>query len=101
MKWDWSIDGWIIVAGALCAIAASLLGNFLVLRRLSLMGDAISHSVLPGIAAAFLFTGHRGSWVVLMGAAVMGLVTVWLTEFVRKVGKVEESASIGRFTPHF
>lgn len=95
MNWDWSIDGWIIVAGALCAIAASLVGNFLVLRRLSLMGDAISHSVLPGIAAAFLFTGHRGSLVVLMGAAVMGLITVWLTEFVRKVGKVEESASIG------
>ncbi len=95
VNWDWTVDGWIIVAGALCAVAASLLGNFLVLRRLSLMGDAISHSVLPGIAAAFLFSGTRGSVVVLMGAASMGLLTVWLTELIRKYGKVEESAAIG------
>ena len=74
MNLDWQTDGWIIVAGSLCAIAASLLGNFLVLRRLSLMGDAISHSVLPGIAAAFLFSGTRGSVVVLIGAASMGLL---------------------------
>lgn len=95
MDMDWQTDGWIIVAGALCAIASSLLGNFLVLRRLSLMGDAISHSVLPGIAAAFLFSGTRGSVVVLIGAASMGLLTVWLTELIRKYGKVEESAAIG------
>lgn len=95
VNWDWTVDGWIIVAGALCAVAASLLGNFLVLRRLSLMGDAISHSVLPGIAAAFLFSGTRGSVVVLIGAASMGLLTVWLTELIRKYGKVEESAAIG------
>ena len=95
MDLDWQTDGWIIVAGALCAIAASLLGNFLVLRRLSLMGDAISHAVLPGIAAAFLFSGTRGSVVVLFGAACMGLLTVWLTELIRKYGKVEESAAIG------
>ncbi len=95
VNWDWTVDGWIIVAGALCAVAASLLGNFLVLRRLSLMGDAISHSVLPGIAAAFLFSGTRGSVVVLIGAASMGLLTVWLTELIRKYGQVEESAAIG------
>jgi manganese/zinc/iron transport system permease protein len=95
MDLDWQTDGWIIVAGALCAIAASLLGNFLVLRRLSLMGDAISHSVLPGIAAAFLFSGTRGSFVVLVGAAGMGLLTVWLTEMIRTYGKVEDSAAIG------
>ncbi len=92
---DLETDGWIIVVGSLCALASALLGNFLVLRRLSLMGDAISHSVLPGIAAAFLFTGTRGSVVVLIGAASMGLLTVWLTELIRRYGKVEESAAIG------
>ncbi len=95
MDLDWQTDGWIIVAGALCAIAAALVGNFLVLRRLSLMGDAISHSVLPGIAAAFLFSGSRGSLGVLIGAAAMGLLTVWLTELIRRYGQVEESAAIG------
>ncbi len=95
MELDWQTDGWIIVVGALCSIAAALLGSFLVLRRLSLMGDAISHSVLPGIAAAFLFSGSRGSYIILIGAAAMGLLTVWLTELIRKYGKVEESAAIG------
>jgi manganese/zinc/iron transport system permease protein len=95
MIFDWSIDGWIVLAGALCAGAASLLGNFLLLRRLSLMGDAISHSVLPGIAAGFLFTGQRSSFAMLVGAGLMGLFTVWLIEMIRKHGRVEESAAIG------
>ncbi len=91
----WNIDGWIIVAGALCALASSLVGNLLLLRRMSLMGDAISHAVLPGIAAAFVLSGSRSSVVVLIGAAAMGLVTVWMTEAVQRYGHVEESASIG------
>ena len=95
MQLDWANDGWIMITGALCAVAASLLGNFLILRRLSLMGDAISHAVLPGIAAAFLFTGHRSSVLILVGAAIMGLITVWLTELIRRHGRVEESAAIG------
>lgn len=95
MQWEWETDGWIVVAGGLCSIASSLLGSLLILRRMSLIGDAISHSVLPGIAAAFIFWGSRGSWAVLTGAAVMGLLTVWLTEFIRKYGRVEESAAIG------
>jgi manganese/zinc/iron transport system permease protein len=95
MQWDWSIDGWIVLAGALCSVASALVGNFLLLRRLSMLGDAISHAALPGIAAAFLFTGQRSSIVVFAGAAAMGLATVWLTELIRKHGRVEESAAIG------
>jgi len=95
LVWDWEIDGWIVVAGALTAMASSILGCFLLLRRLSLLGDAISHAVLPGIAAAFLFTGERASWSVFLGAAATGLLTVWLSEAIQKYGQVEESASIG------
>lgn len=93
--WIWEIDGWIIVAGALCAASAALLGNFLVLRRMSLMGDAISHAVLPGLAAAFLMTGQRQGFVMFLGAAGVGVLTVVLTELARKYGRVDESASIG------
>lgn len=76
-------------------MACALVGNFLVLRRLSLIGDAISHAVLPGIAAAFLWTGSRSTWSAVIGAVVVGVVTVWLTEFIRRYGRVEESAAIG------
>ena len=50
-------DVWIMVIGALAASACALVGVFLVLRRLAMLGDAISHAVLPGIVLAFLLTG--------------------------------------------
>ncbi len=93
--WSWEIDGWMIVIGALCAAAAALLGNFLVLRRMSLLGDAISHAVLPGLAAAFIFTGQRQGLVMFVGAAIVGVMTVLLTELARQYGRVDEGASIG------
>lgn len=93
--WSWEIDGWMIAIGALCAAAAALLGNFLVLRRMSLLGDAISHAVLPGLAAAFIFTGQRQGLVMFAGAAAVGVFTVLLTELARQYGRVDEGASIG------
>ncbi len=93
--WSWEIDGWMMVIGALCAAAAALLGNFLVLRRMSLLGDAISHAVLPGLAAAFIFTGQRQGLVMFVGAAAVGVLTVLLTELARQYGRVDEGASIG------
>ncbi|RMF43179.1 MAG: iron ABC transporter [Planctomycetota bacterium] len=94
-EWTWEIDGWIVVCGALCAASAALVGNFLVLRRMSLIGDAISHAVLPGLAAAFLLTGQRQGVVMFLGASAVGVLTVFLTELARRVGKVDENASIG------
>lgn len=93
--WNWALDGWIVAAGVLCAIASALLGNFLVLRRMSLLGDAISHAVLPGLAAAFFLTGSRSSWPMFAGAVIVGVVTAVFTEWVRSVGKVDEGASMG------
>lgn len=93
--WSWHIDGWMMVIGSLCAAAAALLGNFLVLRRMSLLGDAISHAVLPGLAAAFLITGQRQGLVMFAGAAIVGVLTVLLIEMARRFGRVDEGASIG------
>ncbi|MCC6512308.1 MAG: metal ABC transporter permease [Pirellulaceae bacterium] len=92
---SWEVDGWIMLAGALCSVAAALLGNFLVLRRMSLLGDAISHAVLPGLAAAFLISGQRQGWMIFVGAALVGVLTVFLTEAAREFGKVDEGAAIG------
>ncbi len=90
-----SIDGWIVIAGSLCAIAAALPGCFLVLRRLSLLGDAISHAVLPGLAVAFFVSGTRDSIAMFVGAVVVGLLTALLTESIRQYGNVDEGASMG------
>lgn len=88
-------DGWIILAAVLCAMACALPGSFLVLRRMSMMGDALSHAVLPGLAVAFLLTGSRSGPVMLIGAAVVGVITALLTQLITSLGKVEESASMG------
>jgi len=95
MWWAWQVDGWMIVASILCGIACALVGNFLVLRKLSLIGDALSHAVLPGIAASFLWFGSRSPWVALIGAGLIGVLSVWMIEMVRGLGRIEESAAIG------
>jgi len=93
--WSWTLDGWIVLAGMLCAVAAALLGNFLVLRRLSLLGDAVSHAILPGLAAAFFLSDSRSSWPMFAGAVVVGVITAVFTEWIRSVGRVDEGASMG------
>jgi len=88
-------DTWIAVVSALSAMSCAVLGNFLVLRRMSMMGDAISHTVLPGIAIAFLLTASRESLPMLLGAAGIGLLTVFLVQAVHRLGELDEGASMG------
>lgn len=90
-----TLDLFPLLAAVLAAITCGLLGNFLVLRRLSLMGDAISHSVLPGIVVAFLVFSTRSPLPMLLGAGIAGVLTVMLVEVVRRVGGVEPGAAIG------
>src|SRR5688500_17630501 len=94
-QWDWYLDGWIVAVGVLCAMSCALLGNFLVLRRLSMMGDAISHAVLPGLAIAFLWSGSRASGSMFVGAVMAGLLTTMFTQWISRFGKVDEGAAMG------
>jgi manganese/zinc/iron transport system permease protein len=94
MTW-YAIDTWIVVIGALCAVACALPGCFLVLRQMSMMGDAISHAVLPGLAIAFIVTGSRASLGMFIGAAVVGVLTAVFTQWVSSFGQVDRGASMG------
>lgn len=85
---------WIILTGALVASSCSIVGCFLVLRKMAMIGDAISHSVLPGIVIAFLISGSRDSLFMLLGAAAIGLITVFLIQLFHQSG-VQSDASIG------
>ncbi len=84
-----------MVIGVLAAVACALPGNFLLLRRQALIGDAISHVVLPGIVAAFLVTGAVSTWPMMIGAAVAAVAAVVLIEVVRRVGRIEPGAAMG------
>ncbi|MEM1096730.1 MAG: metal ABC transporter permease [Bacteroidota bacterium] len=84
-----------IVVAAACALP----GVFLVLRRLALMSDAISHAILPGIAIGFFVTHDLNSPLLIAGATLTGLLTVALVEVVERTGLVKEDAAIGLVFP--
>lgn len=84
-----------MLTATLAAVSCGLLGNFLLLRRQSLMGDAISHAVLPGLVAGFLLSGERSTGAMFLGAAAAGVVTAVLIELVRRLGRVEPGAAMG------
>ncbi len=88
---DWTV----IITACLVAASCSIIGCFLVLRKMAMVGDAISHAVLPGIVIAFMMGGKMGSWYLLVGAAAFGLITTFLIEFFNKKGGVQQDASIG------
>ena len=84
-----------ILIGIFASIACALPGNFLVLRRQALIGDAISHVVLPGIVVAFLLTGIVAAIPMLLGAAGAAIVAVILIEAVKRLGNIEPGAAMG------
>lgn len=84
-----------VVVAAACALP----GVFLVLRRMALLSDAVSHSVLLGIVLAFLVTGNLSSPLLVIGAALAGLATVLLVELLHRTRLVREDAAIGLVFP--
>ena len=94
-----SSAGVIMLTGALVATSCSLVGSFLVLRRMSLLGDAISHSVLLGIVGVFALTGSRATLPVVLGAGTVGVLTVALVEALQRTGRVREDSAIGLVFP--
>lgn len=87
-------DFWILLTGALVASCCGILGVFLVLRKMAMIGDAISHSVMPGIVIAFLLSGSRDSLLMMFAALVFGLLTTFLIQMFQQSG-IQSDASIG------
>jgi len=88
-------DLWVITVGAMTNTACALLGCYLVLRRMSLLGDAISHAVLPGLVVAFVLSGSVHIVYMGLGALAVGMLTTVLIETLHRRGGVSEDASMG------
>jgi manganese/zinc/iron transport system permease protein len=86
---------WIALMGFFVATACGLIGNYLILRRMALVGDAISHSVLPGLAIAFLLANSRNSLVMFLGALAAGVFTTVVIEIIHKKSRVKQDSAIG------
>lgn len=89
------VGGWIVITGVAVNVACALVGCFLLLRRMSMMGDAIAHSVLPGLAVAFIITGSYQIGPLLIGAAAAGLLAATLTQSLHRFARVPSDASMG------
>lgn len=103
---DFSIRIWIVLMGFLVTSACGLVGQYLILRRMALMGDAISHSVLPGLAGAFLVAtllfgqgggehGARSSTAMYIGALFAALLTTLLIELLHRRSRIKQDAAMG------
>lgn len=88
-------DLFIILTASLVAINCALLGVFLVLRKMSMVGDAISHAVLPGIVVAYFFTGDKTSFLLLVGATLTGVLASLAIEWLSRKAKIQNDAAIG------
>lgn len=96
------LDAAAMTAAILACATCGLLGSFLVLRRESLLGDALSHAVLPGIIAGFALTGARSGPPMLAGALAAALAATLLITVVRRIARIESGAATGAvFTTFF
>ncbi|WP_196895918.1 metal ABC transporter permease [Aureivirga marina] len=84
---------------SLVAIACAIPGTFLVLRKMAMISDAISHSILPGIVVGFFISHNINSPLLIVLAALTGVITVVLVEFIQKTGLVKEDTAIGLVFP--
>jgi ABC-type Mn2+/Zn2+ transport system permease subunit/Mn-dependent DtxR family transcriptional regulator len=83
------------LCSALVGVACGVLGCFVVLRRMALIGDALSHAVLPGVVIAFMITRTAGVIGLLTGALLAGLATAVLINLVSRFSRTKEDSSIG------
>lgn len=95
--WTTALDtyGWMTLMAFLVTATCGLVGNYLILRRMALVGDAISHSVLPGLAAAYLLSGSLALPAMIVGAVGAGLLTTFLIEFLHTRSRIKADAAIG------
>ncbi|TXC82166.1 metal ABC transporter permease [Luteibaculum oceani] len=85
----------IILAGSLVALNGAWIGCYLLLQKNALLGDAISHAVLPGIVIAFLISGSKASIYLLLGAAISGIILSQLIYWLQEKVKMQKDAALG------
>lgn len=86
---------WTFVIAILTALACALAGVLLVVKREAFISEGLSHAVLPGIILAFLAFGDRNSPLLIISAALSGLLMVWLVQLIAKTGLVDKDAALG------
>ncbi|MCP3028738.1 metal ABC transporter permease [Halobacillus sp. A5] len=86
---------WVLIGSILLGFASGLIGSFVLLKKQSLIGDAMAHAALPGICIAYLIYGVKSTPLFLLGAAVSGLIATYLIQAIVNHSRIKTDASIG------
>lgn len=91
-----------VLLGSLClGLCCGLLGSFIVVRKLSLVGDALSHAVLPGVAIGFIFAGEKDPLAIFVGATVAGVLGAVMVNLIKQTTHIKEDSSLGMILAGF
>jgi len=85
---------YVVIGSMLLAASSAIVGVFIVLKKKALIGDAVSHSVLPGICAAFLFSGTKNVPLLIVGAFISGWLAIVIIDFITRNSKIKKDAAI-------
>lgn len=94
-----SAEATVLLTAIFAASACALVGSFLILRRMAMMADAISHAILPGLVLAYFLANGPNLIVGVIGASIAGVTTVVLVEALQRTGRVKSDAAIGIVFP--
>ncbi|WP_353131393.1 metal ABC transporter permease, partial [Parapedobacter pyrenivorans] len=86
---------YVVVGNVLLSASAAMVGAFILLQKKALVGDAVSHAVLPGICAAFLFSGSKNTAFMLVGAFITGWLALVAIDYITAKSKIKKDAAIG------
>ncbi|MDM5220633.1 metal ABC transporter permease [Peribacillus sp. NJ11] len=86
---------WILLGTMFLGLSSGVIGSFAYLRKQSLLGDTLAHAALPGICVAFMLTGVKSTSYFLIGAALSGLVAVFLISVLTRYSKIKQDAALG------
>ncbi len=86
---------WVFIGIVCMSAGAAVVGTFLFLQKRSLIGDTISHAILPGICLAFLFTQTKETWVLLVGAFLSGYIGLISTNYITRKSRLKADAGLG------
>ncbi len=103
LLWVDNLDNtlWVLAMGALVALSCGWVGHFLLLRRLCFLGDAVSHSIFPGVVLAFLVVSHYSAWPLLLGACTAGALSILLSALIAQKTPLKSDAALGAVFPLF
>lgn len=86
---------YVVFGSVILAVSSAVVGTFTFLKKRALTGDAVAHSVLPGVCLAFILSGSKNPFALIIGAFITGWLSLLFIDLVTKKSKIKEDTAIG------